>query len=68
MGGVGGLTLYCCYLYYQLGYTPLFFASMEGHDELVDLLLAHSAEVNKVQYCNVSMACSAAGHFKLACG
>ena len=32
----------------QRGYTPLYFASKNSHEELVVLLLDHKADINKV--------------------
>ena len=49
-----------CWIYLTLdvsllqdGFTALYFASGEGHQEVVGLLLKNGALVNKVQHCNV---------------
>ena len=46
----------------QKGYTPLYFASKNGHEEVVVLLLDLKADINEVHVhyyiCNVSIASS----------
>ena len=42
----------------QRGFTPLYFASRYNHTDVVDLLLASGADINKVEHCNVSTQCS----------
>ena len=33
------------------GFTPMYFAAQYNHPRLVELLLAHGADINKVQHC-----------------
>ena len=35
----------------QIGFTPMYFAAQYNHPRLVELLLAHGADINKVQHC-----------------
>ena len=42
----------------QLGDTPLYFASKNNHTDVVELLLAGGADIDKVEYSNVSTQCS----------
>ena len=35
----------------QTGKTPMYFAAQYNHPRLVELLLAHGADINKVQHC-----------------
>ena len=35
----------------QIGTTPMYFAAQCNHPRLVELLLAHGADINKVQLC-----------------
>ncbi|MCG8621737.1 MAG: ankyrin repeat domain-containing protein, partial [Proteobacteria bacterium] len=35
----------------QDGFTPMYFAAKNNHLRLVELLLAHGADINKVQLC-----------------
>ena len=35
----------------QTGVTPMYFAAKSDHPRLVELLLAHGADINKVQHC-----------------
>ena len=46
----------------QRGKTPMYIASQQGHPRLVELLLAHGADINKVQYCNVCMQWNSTTH------
>ena len=42
----------------QRRFTPLYYASNNGHTDVVELLLAGGADINKVEHCNVSTQCS----------
>ena len=58
VGGAIGITLPLMCLT-QGGNTALYRASICGHNAVVDFLLDHGAEVDKVQYSNIiSMQCS----------
>ena len=35
----------------QTGTTPMYFAAQYNYPRLVELLLAHGADINKVQHC-----------------
>ena len=56
---VGGVCWICLTLdisLMQQGFTPMYFASKTNHPRLVELLLAHGADINKVQQCIVASA------------
>ena len=52
---VGGICQVCLSLYIlflmQTGKTPMYFAAQYNHPKLVELFLAHGADINKVQHC-----------------
>ena len=51
---VGGICWICLTLnifLMQEGVTPMYFAAQYSHPRLVELLLAHGADINKVQHC-----------------
>ena len=52
--GFGGFVLTLDILFLmQEGVTPMYIAAQCNHPRLVELLLAHGADINKVQHCVV---------------
>ena len=63
---VGGVCWICLTLaldifLLQIRTTPMYFAASDNHPRLVELLLAHGADINKVHHCG-------AAHLVLAYG
>ena len=50
-GGVYWIFLTLAIFVMQDGVTPMYFAAQYNHLRLVELLLAHGADINKVQHC-----------------